>query len=192
VGYLTRLSENQMKPSENQMKPSENQMKPSQNQNADKMSLENYPLLPHISGASRKRAASGSKHLVRKVHIQVGRSTSAVDESSVGVPVSISTLNCQIITVILTRHTRRPPPRRAPSATQSTRAPKQLTSSTALPNLPNSHTHNPEIGLCTLLNSHVHSPKIELYIMMMREMNHLLYPLSKDHSASRPDQDPFS
>ena len=156
------------------------------------MSSEDYLLPPHISGASRKWAASGSKHPARKVHIQVGRSTSAADESSTGVPVSIRTLNCQIITVILTRHTRRPPPRQAPSATQSTRAPKQLTSGTALPNLLNSHVHNPEIGLCTLLNSHVHSPEIRLYTMMMREINHLLYPSSKDHSASGPDQDPFS
>jgi len=151
------------------------------------MSSENYLLPLHIWGASRKRAASGSKHPVRKVHIQVGRSTSAADESSAGVPVSISTLNCQIITVILTRYTRRPPPRRARSAIQSTPAPKQLTSGTALPNLPNYHAHNPGIGLCTLLNSHVHSPEIGLYTMMMREMNRLLYPSSKDHSASGPD-----
>ena len=156
------------------------------------MSSENYLLPLHISGASRKRAALGSKHPVRKVHIQVGRSTSAVDESSAGVPVSIRTLNCQIITVILTRYTRRPPPRQAPSATQSTSTPKQLTFGTALPNLPNSHAHNPRIGLFTLLNSHVHSPKIGLYMMMMREMNRLLYPSSKDYSALGPDQDPFS
>jgi len=178
VGYLTR--------------PSENQTKPSQNQNVDKMSLENYPLPPHILGASRKRAASDSKQLARKVHIQVGRSTSTADELSAGVPVSISTLNCQIITVILTRYTRRPPPRWAPSATQSTPVPKQLTSGTALLNLPNSHAHNPGIGLCTLLNSHMHSPEIGLYTMMMREMNRLLYPSSKDHSVLGPDQDPFS
>ena len=173
-------------------RPSENQTKLSQNQNVDKMSSENYPLPPYISGASRKRAVSGSKYSARKVHIQVGRSTSAADKSSVGVPVSIRTLNCQIITVILTRYTRRPPPRRAPSATQSTLAPKQLTSGTALLNLPNSYAHNPGIGLCTLLNSHVHSPEIGLHTMMMREMNRLLYLSSKDHSMSGPNQDPFS
>jgi len=47
MGYLTR--------------PSENQTKPSQNQNVEKMSLENYPLLPYMLRALRKQAASGSE-----------------------------------------------------------------------------------------------------------------------------------
>ena len=87
VGYLTR--------------PSENQTKPSESQNIEKMLSDNYLLPPHLSRALRKWAASGGKHPARKVHIQVGKSTGGVDESSTGALVHVSTLNCHIIITVI-------------------------------------------------------------------------------------------